>query len=1341
MESSNTDKRPTTQIPVVLDKEIDKIVNDAFGHRHFAVALASLVECTNHVPPYSVGLLGSWGTGKSSVKQMYLTELRNDVIRNKAVKAVTFNAWRYGGAGDIRRALLRDIFCELGGDESAILEKLFNQMQRREKEPRKLRELFQEFFYEKVLWTLLQFVLLAALIVVASKLAAFLLGLSQENSLIWTLGAFTLLVGLGAKYLLNPEKLFTARYTDVTKVEQPHASAEQFEKLLRDQLREYKKRNKDCTRLVIFVDDLDRLSSEEMVAGLDAIRTLMDIAPNSDGVGILFVISCDESRVAEALSKRSSRAGTDMPGAITTQYDARRYLDRIFQFRLDIPPLPRQDMRGYIANKLNEPEFLQIRTFIDNAGVALDDLVSKMIHVGVQSPRNAVQILNAFSQAYWIAIKREFEGTTASAPGALTEGVVTRHPLTLAIVSVLKVDFPDFYDQVQRDPALLSGFIHTFVNHGSPESLPATTKKCLRSYRKTQEDEDEWQLDEKHSRLRQFLASVATVALPESLQPFILLNQDEVSRRTGDAGSRLYAPMISGDFDGVMQLLGHDQHDRPLTDVEGRLLLEVWNTCQEESGDRAGNAAYVLAKLLGIATGATARSIAKALVLPIRASKPLRIRCGAKLLLRLAEKLAGGDRKIVSSHLYNEWLLSTEEAYAQVDGAEGTSVASVVAEQAFKDWSNGSVDDDLGQRLIDWSVERNIKVGGESGGSTVTLPFSELQHWIDLIGDKLLDSIGDKYVEVGIAEIESEGFDVSLFIVRCRRIMAKLISTPDQVETFWSLVKQLCAALESNANQFGQELIKEHQAKATPAQLDTILSVLSERVAKYANEEKPYAEDREAVSLISSICKTPKATIKSSASNIAKAATALADNAELVAESCCLAQCLVDLKSDRAPVLLGEWVQKLSSDLAPDCATFVGRYANLLQEESIAEVIEYMDQALESPSDESATAYNALWKGAHASPAASLALESHIVNMLGSIKAQATTLSVLKEHFPGISKALSVTSNVSEVGAAMEAAMIRALADPTSCGLFFQLLSTWGPTAISNYAPLSVNNIVQRAADFLENNPTLKVCRQVMQSIEVLVAKEAPAEGTLENFLIAIGKTWKYHRQDALRVLTANSASLLDETIVSVAEQVTADAAVYDGLAELLGSFATTIEAERASSITKRLLAIEQLSLGGERDAVLRAWFSSLAQQMRLDQIQLISDPELNTGQTGRIWEQLVLEVAGAGTGWSLEFLVASLKQFPGSDKPATVFTLIYESKLAESEKKNIVAFLLDQITLQSRVDEKKSIAKWIKQFNGGGAVTDFVKAGRLNSGDDLEILLGEFPGNRTLKKALSKMD
>jgi len=135
-------------MPAVLDRQISTEKQDAFGHRHFAQALRSLVESDHHTPPFSIGLLGGWGTGKSSIKELYIRGLEDDASKSEGgeprmhrFKSITFNAWRFGGKDqDIKRALLRHVFLELGGDEQALHDRLFRNVTRSEEQWKGLKE-------------------------------------------------------------------------------------------------------------------------------------------------------------------------------------------------------------------------------------------------------------------------------------------------------------------------------------------------------------------------------------------------------------------------------------------------------------------------------------------------------------------------------------------------------------------------------------------------------------------------------------------------------------------------------------------------------------------------------------------------------------------------------------------------------------------------------------------------------------------------------------------------------------------------------------------------------------------------------------------------------------------------------------------------------------------------------------------------------------------------------------------------------------------------------------------------------------------------------------------------
>ena len=142
----------TQEMPAYLDKEVSSADRDKFGHAHLAAALRGLIEDERHRPPYSVGLLGKWGTGKSTIKGLYLHHLKNDEInagdgvkRRDRVHTVTFNAWKYGGETDIRKSLFRHIFLEIGGTHEEADRNLFKTVASTEFQRKPLREIWAEF--------------------------------------------------------------------------------------------------------------------------------------------------------------------------------------------------------------------------------------------------------------------------------------------------------------------------------------------------------------------------------------------------------------------------------------------------------------------------------------------------------------------------------------------------------------------------------------------------------------------------------------------------------------------------------------------------------------------------------------------------------------------------------------------------------------------------------------------------------------------------------------------------------------------------------------------------------------------------------------------------------------------------------------------------------------------------------------------------------------------------------------------------------------------------------------------------------------------------------------------
>ncbi|RYE67784.1 MAG: NTPase KAP, partial [Oxalobacteraceae bacterium] len=409
------------------------------------------------------------------------------------------------------------MFLELGGDESRLQDDLYRNVTHTTSVPKKVKELIKEHLHT---WAApvpafaLAFTAYVILVIVGLLFLPLDGGIAQGLFVAAVSAVYTYLINVMKPSAVNP-------FNTVTRVHLPSVSAEQYEELLLQQLRKFKPSKDNSVpyeRLVIFVDDLDRLSAEEMVLGLDAVRTFMEIPIEKlpKNLGLVFVISCDEGKVADALFKR--RSNPEQPGSIFSSADARRYLDRIFQFRLEIPPPPRNDMRQFALSKLKRfPELVQD---IADKGASVEQIVDRMIHVNVTDPRNALQIVNAFTQTWWLAKTREFDAIGSDRPGGLHEGAVTKHPIALGALSAARVSFPGFYRDLQDDPQLLLRLTNLMVRQTSLHDEPLEAHHVLKRY-VTQEGDDNPILVEGCRDLRQFLASLVGINWPESLQSLL----------------------------------------------------------------------------------------------------------------------------------------------------------------------------------------------------------------------------------------------------------------------------------------------------------------------------------------------------------------------------------------------------------------------------------------------------------------------------------------------------------------------------------------------------------------------------------------------------------------------------------------------------------------------------------------------------------------------------------------------------------------------------------------------------------------------------------------------------
>ena len=575
------------KIPLLLDKPLISEEQDQFGHEHYADVLYDLITNKDLTMPYNIGLLGKWGVGKSSIKEICKNKLEKE---SDNVYCIDFNAWKYGGSG-IKKALLREIYIKLNGSDEDIKDQFSRHITKQVMELCDNNELRKNIW--NVVWNWLQ-------IVIYNLLFCFiwisvLPNLEYLGQIFSTISLAAVLVFV-TKHLLDKNNMLIPIFQNITKMDIPETTAEIYEEFLKKQLKKYKEEHKSIDKIVVFVDDIDRLpSAQEMVDGINAIRAFMDFyIDKKDNIGFVFVVSCCEYKISDALmSIKIIDDNNNDVEQYEQQTEAKRFLDKIFHFRIDIPPFPYRDMIDYSKKLLKTqiPDFEDFEAQLINSGTDIENLLCRLIYPNVQNPRQAIQILNTFFQSWNIAIRRE-SAEMANKAGGLAEGIVTKHPLTLAILAVLKVDFPYFYKELLIEPKLLSYVLEVLRTGVLPQFYidPKIKDKFI-----CVSDNNAIELKPCFYDLNQYLNLINNkFELPTSLKPFLLLNQNSLSRKYGEQAYDIEEALIHNSYEKLFNIL--DLKTNKLSVENAQLIKSVYESLSYDLHKE--NAFSVIVKLI-----------------------------------------------------------------------------------------------------------------------------------------------------------------------------------------------------------------------------------------------------------------------------------------------------------------------------------------------------------------------------------------------------------------------------------------------------------------------------------------------------------------------------------------------------------------------------------------------------------------------------------------------------------------------------------------------------------------------------------------------------------------------
>lgn len=272
--------------------------------------------------PLSIGVSGSWGTGKSSLVKMIGASLEEaDGDEGKYV-FLEFNAWLYQGYDDARMALLQ-----------TVADKLLAEAKRRETHVEKAVQ-----FLKRVNW-----------LRVGKLLAPTVSGALVGGTLGGPVGAVVGAVGGLCKAGAEPSADDLKKVKEAYAALQPELAGllrEKEDKSLPQEIQELRGSFEDLltsldVTLVVLVDDLDRCLPDTAISTLEAMRLLLFLPRTA------FIIAADEQMIRGAV--RAHFGNVDLSDELVTSY-----FDKLIQVPLRVPRLGVTETKGYLVLLLAE---------------------------------------------------------------------------------------------------------------------------------------------------------------------------------------------------------------------------------------------------------------------------------------------------------------------------------------------------------------------------------------------------------------------------------------------------------------------------------------------------------------------------------------------------------------------------------------------------------------------------------------------------------------------------------------------------------------------------------------------------------------------------------------------------------------------------------------------------------------------------------------------------------------------------------------------------------------------------------------------------------------------------
>lgn len=298
---------------LLSDKPRDLSLEDGddFGSVEIAAALSELI--IKAPLPHVIGLFGKWGVGKTSIIEQIRAEDKS------RYSTVYIDCWKYEQTA-LLRSFVSDIILQLNKREEDGSQSL------NDKDYQEIRD---KLYITKSVSS--ETPVMNWVNLIKTTLLGFGIYMLLPQGF-KTLTNFIGSLGIGA-LITTLMKEFTPYYTklvissdNLSSTEDRASTAEEFESLFQSILS-----RAQYNKLVVIIDNLDRLEGERVVNVLSTIKTFLNTDSSIDKV--IFLIACDDDAIKTHVAQHYAKEGSDGQ----SQAYAALFLQKIFNTTLSVP--------------------------------------------------------------------------------------------------------------------------------------------------------------------------------------------------------------------------------------------------------------------------------------------------------------------------------------------------------------------------------------------------------------------------------------------------------------------------------------------------------------------------------------------------------------------------------------------------------------------------------------------------------------------------------------------------------------------------------------------------------------------------------------------------------------------------------------------------------------------------------------------------------------------------------------------------------------------------------------------------------------------------------------------